>query len=75
MGFLDLVSFMVACFCVGIVVWWDEKHGNDFFVFLGDIFWFFFAVMLQKIGVCFDTKTDAGQLEQNWNNNKIKDMT
>ena len=37
-----------------------------FFFFLGDIFWVFFpAVMLQRIGVCSDTKTDAGQPEQN----------
>ena len=33
--------------------------------FLGDIFWLFPAVMLQQIGVCSDTKTDAGQPEQN----------
>ena len=77
MGFLDLVSFMVVGFFVGIVVWWDEKHGNEFFFkfFFGDIFWFFPAVMVQQIDVCSDTKTDAGQPEQNLNNNKIKDMT
>ena len=33
MGFLDLVSFMVVGFCVGIVVGWEEKHGNEFFFF------------------------------------------
>ena len=33
--------------------------------FLGDIFWLFPAVMLQQIGVCSDTKTDAGQSEEN----------
>ena len=33
--------------------------------FLGDIFWLFPAVMLQQIGVGSDTKTDAGQPEQN----------
>ena len=71
MGFLDLVSFMVVGFCVGIVVWWDEKHGNEFF-FWGDIFLFFPMVILQQIGVCSNTKYDAGQPEQNWNNNKIK---
>ena len=36
-----------------------------FFFFLGDIFWLFPAVMLQQIGVCSDTKTEAGQPEQN----------
>ena len=73
MGFLDLVSFMVVGFFVGIVVWWDEKHGNEFFLifFWGDIFWFFPTVMLQQIGVCSDTKTNVGQPKQNWNNNKI----
>ena len=50
-------------------------HSNNNFFFLGDIFWLFPAVMLQQIGVCSDTKTDAGQPEQNWNNGKIKDMT
>ena len=38
---------------------------NLVFFFFGDIFWLFPAVMLQQIGVCSDTKTDAGQLEQN----------
>ena len=41
-----------------------SKSGFSFF-FLGDIFWLFPAVMLQQVGVCSDTKTDAGQLEQN----------
>ena len=36
-----------------------------FFFFFGDIFWIFPVVMLQQIGVCSDTKTDAGQPEQN----------
>ena len=73
MGFLDLVSFMVVAFCVGIMVWWDEKQAIIYLIFfLGDIFWFFPAVMLQQIGVCFDIKFDVGQPEQNWNNNKIK---
>ena len=33
--------------------------------FLGDILWLFPAVLLQQIGVYSDTKTDAGQPEQN----------
>ena len=36
-----------------------------FFFFFGDIFWLFPVMMLQQIDVCSDTKTDAGQLEQN----------
>ena len=32
-GFLDLVSFMMVGFCVGIVVWWDDKHDNECFFF------------------------------------------
>ena len=38
---------------------------NLVFFFFGDIFWIFPVVMLQQIGVCSDTKTDAGQPEQN----------
>ena len=37
---------------------------RDFF-FLDDIFWLFPVVKLQQIGVCSDTKYDAGQPEQN----------
>ena len=38
---------------------------NLVFFFFGDIFWLFPAMMLQQIDVCSDTKTDAGQPEQN----------
>ena len=43
---------------IWIVIWWDEKHGNEFFFFLV-LRWGF-----KQIGVCSDTKTDAEQPEQ-----------
>ena len=57
-------------------LWWRKTWWWGifffFFFFWDDIFWLFPAVKLQQIGVCSDTKYDAGQPEQNWNNNKIK---
>ena len=48
------------------VLWFDGMRNTAMnFFFFGDIFWFFPAVMLQQIGVCSDTKYDAGQPEQN----------
>ena len=45
------------------ILWFDGMRTTamNFFFFLGDIFWFFPAVMVQKINVYSDTKTDAGQ--------------
>ena len=65
------VGLLPLCGCKGFgdlivgsgleVSGWLQNLG--FFFFLGDIFWLFPAVMLQQIGVCSDTKTDAGQPE------------
>ena len=44
---------------------WLQNLGFFFFFFFGDIFWLFPTVMLHQISVCFDTKIDAGQPEQN----------
>ena len=38
-------------------------------------FWIDLRWCFKWISVCFDTKTNAGQSKQNWNNGKIKDMT
>ena len=46
-------------------LWRTNIASKSGFFFFGDIFWLFPAMMLQQISVCFDTKTDAGQLEQN----------
>ena len=60
---VDLVGFggwgLMGFGAVGV-----DLVGFFSFFFVGDIFWFFLAVMLQQIGVCSDTKTDAGQPEQ-----------
>ena len=54
-GFGDLI--------VGSGGFWLASKSGFFFFFLGDIFWLFPAVMLQQIGVCSNTKIDAGQPE------------
>ena len=70
-------SFLLWWLAFVWVLWFDGMRNTaiKFFFFFGDIFLFFPAVMVQQIDVCSDTKTDAGQPEQNLNNNKIKDMT
>ena len=70
------MSATTKCRSVGFSVWWVNLGGGGstlpmglgvglffslFFFFLGDIFWFFLAMILQQIGVCSDTKTDVGQ--------------
>ena len=53
-GFGDLI--------VGFGGFWLASKSWVFF-FLGAIFWLFPTVMIQQIGVCSDTKIDAGQPE------------
>ena len=69
------VGLLSLCGCKGFgylivgsgleVFGWLQNLVFFFFFFLGDIFWLFPAVMFQQNSVCSDTKTDAGQPEQN----------
>ena len=70
--FLDMGLFsLYGCKGFGDLIvgsggfWLASKSGFFFFFFFGDIFWLFPAVMFQQNSVCSDTKTDAGQPEQN----------
>ena len=59
-------------------LWWRKHDGEGFFFFF--LWWFFFSSGLtvgnfRQTDVCSDTKTDARQPEQSWNNRKIKNIT
>ena len=69
------VGLLSLCGCKGFgylivgsgleVFGWLQNLVFFFFFFLGDSFWLFPTVMFQQNSVCSDTKTDAGQPEQN----------